>query len=343
MLPWALFSSIKSHASSHAPPRRTLKKLQPKREIPLLNLPPSLFSLILNYLSSREALSLLLTCKAWSEAVVQGLYQQPRLHSLDSFMYFSQTIASQSTYYPYARFVRLLELQPPVSDELLMGDLDHLLSVTLNLEAFCISSCPHLSNLLVSTLSMHVPKLSTLKLEGCNVSMSFLGKLFRGCPSLKVLDLTFAQLSLSVLPLILQEAPDLECLNLRGLLGSGQPWPKPVAGSRLKRLNLSRTRISDEGLLFIALSCPLLSCIHLESCTCITDTGIYSLAHHLPLQSLDMSLCTQLTDVSLQALQIHCATSLCVLYAHGCTLMTLDTFSKLSQGLPRLLSLGHTC
>lgn len=309
-------------------------------------LPGDVWQQILELLEVQECLALILTCKAWADVLVPLLYVSPRLTSPSSLGAFLKALSqtSTTTFYPYAKFVEALVLPSALSDDLLLGDLDRLLAHCENLSELSLASCPHLSNLLVSSLSVHVPRLRrlTLKRSG-HISETFLLKLLRGCPGLRQLDLTAAHVSLSTLPLILSNGRALEELTLSQIVGeipvSKEPL-LPLLCPSLKYLDLSSTRITDEDLVWIAQAAPSLASLSLSDCPLITDDGIYKLSMHCTrLKVLDLSNNETLTGASLQALEIFAASTLEVLVLLGTRSMSPSSVQKLQSAcLPRTLS-----
>lgn len=198
-----------------------------------------------------------------------------------------------------------------------------------------LKSCPHLigldlgeSNAYADTFEEIPSTLQELDLSVCDwLTTANLEKMIALCPNLthlilrsdtkvdfegwahlkklltlRNLDLTrCSQIGDNELSAILQSTPELVVLNLeecRAISDNGF-YELPNFNKNLINLNLSRTEISDQPFIELAIKCDLLVLLNATRCEKLTSVGIEEAARHAKLlRELNITLC----DVSKEAL-----------------------------------------
>jgi len=111
--------------------------------------------------------------------------------------------------------------------------------------------------------------------------------------------------------------------------------------SSITDLNISHSRITDEGLLALVQNCHALISLSLTNNHILTDQGIArAAAHFSDLQSLNFSGCA-LTDYALDEMALHCRRAACIFLAK-CTRITDNGILSLINGCSNLLFLDLT-
>eukprot|EP00842_Homolaphlyctis_polyrhiza_P004265 jgi/Hompol1/483/HPOL_005352-RA len=152
-----------------------------------------------------------------------------------------------------------------------------------------LPGCPGISDTFIPALTRNCPNLTKLDLAFTNVSIATLYDIISHCENLIELDLT--------------ECKDSDSVPSLDLLYKGYSRP-------LSYLNLRNTPVNDSLLRFVAVHCPAIKELILESCEKISDNGVMKIANScIALETLDISFCDRITDVSLQVLAIRASSS----------------------------------
>ena len=299
MLAWAILSKFKPSRDDNQ-----------SKILPSVALDTYLIRGLLMYLDSADLVNMILVCRSWADALVPQIYHMPSVKSIKMFYKFLRTMKSKNKFYHYSKFVKILHLDGSISNDLLIGDLQIMLEAVPFLKEFSLIGFSQGCNMLISLLSLYTPSLSHLKLQGTfltDTNLELLGSELHGLTNL---NLNGSILHLQSLKTILVNSPSLTYINLSCSKGTGIPWGKPIVSS-LKILILSNTEISDEGLSWIAASCPDLELLDLDGCLNFGDNAVYAVAHLCQrLKILSMRYCQGITDISFQALSIHSSKSL---------------------------------
>ncbi|XJO78574.1 hypothetical protein BDV3_002989 [Batrachochytrium dendrobatidis] len=308
-------------------------------------MPVAVMRRIINYLPSAcDRLSLLSLNRQWSLLAAASIYASPLLATSQSFERLLQLLSSPAStlIHPYSSLISTLDLSSSAAaDSIFMGDLDLVLSRCPQLLCFRMKHCFHISNILVRSLSANCINLRQVDLPGCpSITDTFIPTLTTSCPNLEILDLAFTNVTLISLYNIISNCPSIVELNLTEC--------KPAATSisnelmqidfsrPLYHLNLRNSAVTDTILRFIAIHCPSLTELILESCINVTDNGAMKIINTCPLvEVLDCSFCEKITDVTLQVIAIRAsATSggkLQELHLTGCDRITPASILQLVQ------------
>lgn len=139
-----------------------------------------------------------------------------------------------------------------------------------------------------------------------------LNTIARSCPNLRILDVrTCQQIDNRIVNGVLQLCEHLEVLRLDGCTRISDTafapalWKSPLAGLLgLRELSVGRcSQLTAEGLLgYVKKGTPCLTRLGLTCCrSIVTDEVAYELLSDFSLESLDLSLCTALTDAPFNA------------------------------------------
>jgi len=152
------------------------------------------------------------------------------------------------------------------------------------------------------------PQIKTLRIEDCVETQTFPWHAFTG-PALESLTL----LSLHWLVGTDITALTQRCANLR--------W-----------INTTDTNLTDQQLCLLAESCQLLTHFDITNNTLVTDSGILGVVLKLPLlQHMELGGCQGLTKLSLEHIQVHCASRLTGLAVDIPSSNALAAFMRLVQ------------
>ncbi|KAI8921766.1 hypothetical protein BC831DRAFT_73204 [Entophlyctis helioformis] len=307
-------------------------------------LPAAALRRIVAFTQSRaDQLALLRVCRAWSPAVAAAIYAHLPLRASDAFERLNSLLhaSSPSPLVPIAASIASLDISSAAADNVFMGDLDAALAKLPHLHAFRLEHSFHISNILVRSLAANCPSLTTLELPGCQgISDTFIGVLSENCPNLQRLDLAFTSTSIAALHTIVSNCANLIDLNLTECKDSDSTASLDLIFRGFSRplsyLNLRNSPVSDALLRFVAVHCPALAILILESCPRISDNGLMKVINSCPdLEVLDCSFCDRLTDVSLQVLAIRAASTnggrLQELHLAGCDTVSPPTVHQLVQ------------
>ncbi|KAJ3109534.1 hypothetical protein HDU97_005191 [Phlyctochytrium planicorne] len=289
-------------------------------------LPTEAFLSILSFLQSRaDTVSLMLVCKEWSAAVAEAFYLSPPLRHPDVFGAFTSLIVSPSTYHPYPSLVQRLEIVGAAADDIEIGDLETVLGSCQNITGFKLTSCMHVSSILLQSLADFCPRLESLELRGCPIGDGFLPDIVHGCPNLRILDLSETNVRVAAVITLLNGLNWLEKLSMDGLRSSEQPGGNdfnnpadfgedPNCCQFLQYLALgSGTPVTANLMRVIALRAPYITHLNLSSSPDFISDDVMSAAiRGFPqLTRIEADWCPKLTDVSLQTMAIHrCANAI---------------------------------
>ncbi|CAO3649623.1 unnamed protein product [Cunninghamella echinulata] len=262
--------------------------------LPFDRLPDELQIKIFSYLTVKQLLKITKVCKRWYYLVYEGSLWQ----TLDTTPFYDIIPAEQilklalasGTFLKVANFRGCIQLT------------SHMLRVLskscYNTEVLCLKDCRGLST----------PSIA------CFLKVSH---------QLRILDLSgLESIKNSTLTIIGQHLHHLEELNvnwcrnitgegIQGLLQPQQPQQQRTILSSLQILKLDGCKLLDEYTMqLIASTLPNLRQIYLASCTSIKDNTLIEFLQHLSIPSslthLNLSHCTQLTDISLRSLAKYC-------------------------------------
>ncbi|KAJ1341556.1 hypothetical protein BSLG_003979 [Batrachochytrium salamandrivorans] len=300
-------------------------KLQSWNSLPLLpitynngqrtHIPVAAMCLIMHYLPNHcDRLAVLSINRCWSAAAAAAIYTSPHLTTSMSFERLLQLVTSDHPFHPYASLITTLNLcSPSAADNIFMGDLDLMLSHCSMLQVFRLEHCFHISNILVRSLSVNCQNLRQMDLPGCpGITDTFIPTLTKSCHNLEVLDLAFTGISLASLPDIIANCANIIELNLCECKDPLTPITLEQVQADFKRplsyLNMRNTPMTDALLRFVAIHCPFLNVLIVESCNNVSDNGVMKIVNTcVKLEVLDCSFCDKVTDISLQVISIRAA------------------------------------
>ena len=139
-----------------------------------------------------------------------------------------------------------------------------------------------------------MPHLKALDLSETGFTGEGLREILRNCSQLKTLNLSGNKITEEGLAALHLEPNKLETLNLGGcekLTDSGLSKILRNFGSQLKTLDVSRTKITEEGLVYFSLKLAKLETLSLRCCEELTERGLSELLITLgpQLKSLDLN------------------------------------------------------
>jgi Leucine Rich repeat len=188
------------------------------------------------------------------------------------------------------------------------GDLIDVLRHCPLLVELRLERCFHVSNILLQALADYTPLLRNLYLSGCLLTEANLDLLISRCRHLKEIDFSCTKMTMNALLILMDSSPWLEKLDLSEIQSQGDippHIPSLIFPSILKVINLRNSAVNDLILRHIAANSPLLQVLVLEDCSELTDSGVMKVASCcLDLETLDLSFCSKITDLSLQAFAI---------------------------------------
>ncbi|RIB21481.1 hypothetical protein C2G38_1095674 [Gigaspora rosea] len=215
--------------------------------------------------------------------------------------------------------------------------------------------CPMLTTLLIASslvtnilASLIVSSFPNLQTFTCStITGSGFTILTSGCPKLKSLSLEFPYISIETAMTIATEFPPLESFSLR--IGSYRGFDHFVklwvhAQHHLRHIELNSARgLSDDSFLPIAQYCHQLESIELRVCTNLTDISISALAKYrnIKLKKFTIINCNQITDASISDLSRHCP-NLCKVSITGCLNITHVSLSTIVQSCQGLIEFAFT-
>jgi len=169
-----------------------------------------------------------------------------------------------------------------------------------------------------SSSSSLFPELTHLELGAenathCNVTVSGLERLVKGCPRLTHISLMHCDTNDAGVRHIAKHCPRLVSLSVKYC-----------------------SKISDACILTLLQGCPRLEHLDLSWCNKLSDNALKTIGEKLPgLLSLDLSLCTQLTDVGVKYVAKG-APKLQSLSLYACKLVTDACLKAIAAGCPQL-------
>ena len=191
------------------------------------------------------------------------------------------------------------------TDFLEFGDLVSILRLSPAMRELRLERCFHVSNILLQSLADYTPFLENLYLSGCLLTDANLKLLANRCKNLKKVDFSCSNMTMNALLILMESSPWLEEMDLSEINTLGdipKEIPSLVFPSILKSINLRNTVINDVILKHIASNSPRLQTLILEDCSSITDSGVLKVSNCcLELETLDLSFCFKITDLSIQA------------------------------------------
>lgn len=210
------------------------------------------------------------------------------------------------------------------------ASLDALGDKCKSLQHLEVDACEALTDAGISRLTLALPDLRTITLRDCHItSASTLENIFsralspQSHSSLSVLQ----RLSVAKLPITDHVLAAMG--KLAGLYGA------------LQTINLSGTRVSDQGLIALARnSSNALRCLDLSGCSAITDDGIARAIEFCPIiDSLILDGCSKISDPGLIRVASSAGASLRLLSISGLYKVTDLGIIKISQSSPSLRNL----
>lgn len=190
----------------------------------------------------------------------------------------------------------------------------HTLVGCLSLEAISLRGCSQVTGSLVTTLNNFCNNLKYLNLSQCKSTQSCMLKYIFEHGKLRSLNLSYIDLNndtFSLLGAIPNELlPSAQYISYSKLLKLDLSKSKLTDDSlrniahKLKELEEIRlqwcTNITDQGIIALVEACTFLKFIDLKSCL-IGDAGMIAIAKHSKqLRTLDISWCTDITDYGIQ-------------------------------------------
>lgn len=167
--------------------------------------------------------------------------------------------------------------------------------IPLELKELEASACSWMTDENLKNLSEICPSLLRLKLMS-NIKITFEGwGVLKNFIKLQTLDITrCSQVGDEDLRIILQSVPTLISLNLEECRGISEGGFLEIADCNkgLSSLNISRTNITDESLIQIAVESPYLTSLSVARCDHVTEVGIFEVVENsLRLIELDATRC----------------------------------------------------
>ncbi|TPX49907.1 hypothetical protein SeMB42_g01470 [Synchytrium endobioticum] len=280
-------------------------------------LPAHLIARICSCIPPSSPLASLMTVnKTWYKGCIMYIYESLYLTS-EAHLY---SITSSSLSYVSIgwerkedfSYVRSISVQPggASKDELMIGDLVLLISLTPKLRKLIIRDSMVMSNIVMRGLSEHATGLRYLDLKGCLcISNTAIPLLISKCLSLEHLDVSYTSITPSGVALLLPDAPKLRRLMMNGCTyrtigtrSSIGPSNNPQKRSMLEFLSCLDSELTDDYVRYAATVCPQLSSVNFSGCH-VSDEAVLSLARHCPLlEHIDISFSPFVTDVGLHAL-----------------------------------------
>eukprot|EP01032_Pedospumella_encystans_P011234 gene11234-13074_t len=138
---------------------------------------------------------------------------------------------------------------------------------------------------------------------------------------------------------VLQQVSIGKCVNItdEGLIAMAKHCPQ------LRSIGLDELPITDAGFEEFTILCPLIDCLNLTGNELITDLGLHTITKNLKdLRTLDLSNCN-VTDLSLQHLALHSASTLEDLYLVGIEQVRVDVLVHFLRQCQQLRYLVLDC
>lgn len=161
---------------------------------------------------------------------------------------------------------------------------EHLQYVSPNLKVLYLNQCPWVSQKSIKQLTQYFPDLKELSLQS-NIQMSSLdfGAL-KGFTKLRRLDLSHChQMNSTDLGVVVRVCSMVDHLILADCVNIDERGFVELAhqGSRFITLDLSKTKITDAGLIEILTRCRSLTTLKISRCLLVSDVGLKAVRSHL--------------------------------------------------------------
>ncbi|XP_031563546.1 F-box/LRR-repeat protein 14-like isoform X2 [Actinia tenebrosa] len=240
--------------------------------------------------------------------------------------------------------------------QITVAALPHLEQLTKGLVSLNLYSCYQLTNKRLEKFflsskdntSNTSPPLTSLTLNGCSLTTDSViiacSKVFGNLQeldissSLHVTNVGIQAIASSLMDLRVLKLSWCDNVTDHGLLGTGcQGNNKCVDGNLNGTVGQEKALeqgVSSSGLGLLTKLCSL----DISHCTRITDNGLTSIYQLKNLRTLNINMCIEITDVSLQGIAKHMCSLEC-LSLNGCNLVTDVGMVAVAQNLPHLSSL----
>ncbi|KAF9152972.1 SCF ubiquitin ligase complex subunit [Mortierella sp. AD010] len=233
-----------------------------------------------------------------------------------------KTMASPSTIFPYADYIRRLNLSllgPDLTDQMLMQ----------------FASCSRLERLLLA--------------GSVNVTSAGLNKILSCCSGLFSLDLSeIPAVTDELLYNVAADCPHLHTLYLGSCPTITDESVVKLANNcpQLKRIKLSQcTLLTDRSILALTQQCPQLIEMDVTNCNLVSSHAVQSIFENLPqIRDINMTLLVNITNQAFASIHstTHRFEQLRVLNLTSCALITDETLARIIPAAPRLRSLALT-
>ncbi|KAF9298328.1 SCF ubiquitin ligase complex subunit [Linnemannia elongata] len=286
-------------------------------------LPSELILFMFRFLAAAHDLrSAILVCKLWCNCGMDLLWSKPTFLTVPIAERMVQTLSLPSTIFPYANYIRRLNLSfiaPDVTDPMLIQ----------------FASCVRLERLLLA--------------GGNKATMVGLQHVLSRCPGLYSLDLSdIPAVTDALIEYVAEKCPRLHTLYVGNCSSLTDDSIVKLATfcPQLKRIKLSQcSLLTDRSVLGLTEHCPHLIEIDLTNCNLMTDAAIHSIFESLPqIRDINMTLLTHLTNAAFSSIspKTHRFEQLRVLNFTSCANITDETLLKIIPAAPRLRSLALT-
>ncbi|KAF9897851.1 SCF ubiquitin ligase complex subunit [Lobosporangium transversale] len=288
------------------------------------NLPSELILLIFKFLlTARDLRSAVLVCKLWCSCGMDLLWSKPSLPTLAAAEKMIHTLCLPSTIFPYADYIRRLNLAFLSSDVT-----DSMLE--------CFASCSRLERLLLA--------------GSVQISSDGLNKVLSRCsPVLFSLDLSeIPAVTDTLVESVAAGCPKLQTLYLGSCSAITDESIVKLAKKcpQLKRIKLSHcSQLTDRSIAALTQFCPQLTEMDVTNCNLVSSDAIQSVFGNLPqIRDINMTLLVNLTNAAFASIHpsTHRFEQLRVLNLTSCALITDDTLLRIIPATPRLRSLALT-
>ncbi|KAF9360312.1 SCF ubiquitin ligase complex subunit [Mortierella sp. AD094] len=287
------------------------------------HLPSELILQIFKFLASAHDLrSATLVCKLWCSCGMDLLWSKPSLLTLSATEQMIQTMASPNTIFPYADYIRRLNLSllgPDLTDQMLMK----------------FASCSRLERLLLA--------------GSVNITAAGLDKILSRCSGLFSLDLSeIPAVTDELLENVAADCPRLHTLYLGSCPAITDESVVKLANNcpQLKRIKLNQcTLLTDRSILTLTQQCPQLIEMDVTNCSLVSNDAIQSIFESLPqIRDINMTLLVNTTNQAFASIHstTHRFEQLRVLNLTSCALITDETLARIIPAAPRLRSLALT-
>ncbi|KAG0316368.1 SCF ubiquitin ligase complex subunit [Dissophora globulifera] len=287
------------------------------------NLPSELIVLIFKFLTAPNDLrSAILACKTWCSCGVSLLWSKPSLLTVSAADRMVRTIAIPNTIFPYADYIRRLNLSflaVDVTDDMLAQ----------------FATCSRLERLLLA--------------GSIQISDVALKQILVRCSGLYSLDLSeIPSVTDSLLESVAAQCPRLHTLYLGSCPAITDDSVVKLARScpQLKRLKLSHCELlTDRSILALMEHCQQLVEMDITNCSLVSSDAIHSVFDSLPqIRDINLTLLANLTDAAFSSIlpTTHRFEQLRVLNLTSCALITDDSLARIIPAAPRLRSLALT-